>query len=33
MPDDGTDVGWMALASDRTSWKENLESFMYDSKL
>ena len=31
LPDDGTDVGWMALAKDKTFWKENLGNFLIDS--
>ena len=28
LPDDDSDVGWMTLAMDKTSWKENLGNFV-----
>ena len=31
LPDDGTNVGWMALVKDKTFWKENLGNFLIDS--
>ena len=30
LPDDGSDTGWMALATDKTFWKDNLENFVTD---
>ena len=26
MPDDGSDIGWLVLAKDKSYWKENLEN-------
>ena len=31
LPDDGTDVGWMALAKEKAFWKENLRNFLFDN--
>ena len=33
LPDDGSDTGWMAMATDKTSWKDDLENFVADSVL
>ena len=33
LPDDGSDTGWMAMATDKTSWKDDLGNFVADSVL
>ena len=33
LPDDASDSCWMAVATDKTSWKDDLENFVADSVL